>query len=95
MGKVIALASMSLDGYTAKDDNTIGRLFDWLQNGEVEFTTATEGMTVNLSPQSARPGSSGSPASVPWCAGGPCSTSPTGGAGFSMRETGSPICGSP
>ena len=54
MGKVIALASMSLDGYTAKDDNTIGRLFDWLQNGEVEFTTATEGMTVNLSPQSAR-----------------------------------------
>ena len=54
MGKVIALASMSLDGYIAKDDNTIGRLFDWLQNGEVEFTTATEGMTVNLSPQSAR-----------------------------------------
>ena len=54
MGKVIALASMSLDGYISKDDNTIGRLFDWLQNGEVEFTTATEGMTVNLSPQSAK-----------------------------------------
>ena len=29
MGKVIANASMSLDGYIAKDDNTIGRLFDW------------------------------------------------------------------
>lgn len=54
MGKVIALASMSLDGYISKDDNTIGRLFDWLQNGEVELTTATEGMTVNLSPQSAK-----------------------------------------
>jgi dihydrofolate reductase len=54
MGKVIAQASMSLDGYIAKDDNTIGRLFDWLQNGEVKFTTATEGMTVNLSPASAR-----------------------------------------
>ena len=27
---------------------------DRLQNGEVEFATATEGMTVNLSPQSAR-----------------------------------------
>jgi hypothetical protein len=39
MGKVITLASMSLDGYIAKDDNTIGRLFDWLQNGEVQFTT--------------------------------------------------------
>jgi dihydrofolate reductase len=54
MGKVIAMASMSLDGYIAKDDNTIGRLFDWLQNGEVEFTTATEGMTVHLSPPSAK-----------------------------------------
>jgi hypothetical protein len=28
MGQVIANASMSLDGYIAKDDNTIGRLFD-------------------------------------------------------------------
>ncbi|MEP7026460.1 MAG: dihydrofolate reductase, partial [Actinomycetota bacterium] len=53
MGKVLAQASMSLDGYISKDDNTIGRLFDWLQNGEVEFTTATEGMTVHLSPPSA------------------------------------------
>ena len=34
MGKVIAMASMSLDGYIAKDDNPIGRLFDWLQNGK-------------------------------------------------------------
>ncbi|HST85877.1 MAG TPA: dihydrofolate reductase family protein [Kineosporiaceae bacterium] len=53
MRKVIAAASMSLDGYIAKDDNTIGRLFDWYQNGEVEFPTATEGMTFHLSPQSA------------------------------------------
>ena len=36
MGQVISSASMSLDGYIAKDDNTIGRLFDWLQNGPVE-----------------------------------------------------------
>ncbi len=34
MGKVVAQAIMSLDGYVAKQDNTIGRLFDWLQNGE-------------------------------------------------------------
>ena len=33
MGKVVAQAIMSLDGYVAKQDNTIGRLFDWLQNG--------------------------------------------------------------
>jgi dihydrofolate reductase len=53
MGRVIASASMSLDGFIAKDDNTIGRLFDWYQNGEVEFPTATEDMTFHLSPQSA------------------------------------------
>ncbi len=53
MGQVIASASMSLDGYIAKDDNTIGRLFDWLQNGEVEIPTATEDITFHLSPQSA------------------------------------------
>jgi dihydrofolate reductase len=53
MGKVIASASMSLDGYIAKDDNTIGRLFDWYQNGDVEFPTATEDLTFHLSAQSA------------------------------------------
>lgn len=53
MGKVIANASMSLDGYIAKDDNTIGRLFDWLQNGDVAITTASEDITVHLSAPSA------------------------------------------
>jgi len=37
MGNVVAQAIMSLDGYVAKPDNSIGRLFDWLKNGEVEF----------------------------------------------------------
>ncbi len=80
MGKVIASASVSLDGYIAKDDNTIGQLFDWYQNGDVEFPTATEHITFHLSPQSAEHWGSGWPDSVRWCAGGPCSTSPTGGA---------------
>src|SRR3954468_6137581 len=53
MARVIASASMSLDGYIAKDDNTIGRLFDWFQNGDVEVPTASEGITFHLSPQSA------------------------------------------
>jgi len=53
MGKVIASASMSLDGYIAKSDNTIGRLFDWYDNGEVEIPTATEGLTFHVSRQSA------------------------------------------
>jgi hypothetical protein len=56
LGKVIASASMSLDGYIAKDDNTIGRLFDWLQNGDVEFLTRTGSgdMTFHLGQSSAR-----------------------------------------
>lgn len=53
MGQVIASASMSLDGYIAKQDNTIGRLFDWLQNGEVEFPSVDERLTFHLSPPSA------------------------------------------
>ena len=56
MGQVIASASMSLDGYIAKDDNTIGRLFDWLQNGSVEFRTVNDDITLHLSPPSAEGG---------------------------------------
>jgi dihydrofolate reductase len=53
MGQVVASASMSLDGYIAKHDNTIGRLFDWLQNGAVELPTVDERITFHLSPRSA------------------------------------------
>jgi dihydrofolate reductase len=53
VGKVIAQAMMSLDGFIAKDDNTIGRLFDWLQNGDVEVVTPRGDRTFRLSPQSA------------------------------------------
>jgi dihydrofolate reductase len=53
MGQVIANASMSLDGYIAKADNTIGRLFDWLQNGPVEIRTVNDHITLHLSTASA------------------------------------------
>lgn len=53
MGEVIASASMSLDGFIAKQDNTIGRLFDWLQNGDVEFLTVDERITFHMSARSA------------------------------------------
>jgi hypothetical protein len=54
MGQVIANASMSLDGYIARHDNTIGRLFDWLQNGEVEVRTVDDRITLHMSQPSAR-----------------------------------------
>lgn len=53
MGKVVAQAIMSLDGYVAKQDNTIGALFDWLQNGDVELATPAGDFQVHLTPQSA------------------------------------------
>jgi len=52
MGTVQAQANMSLDGYVAKRDNTIGRLFDWLQNGEVAMPTPAGDFTLHLTPQS-------------------------------------------
>ena len=53
MGTVVAQASMSLDGYIAKADNSIGRLFDWYEAGDVEVPTATPGLTFHLTPASA------------------------------------------
>jgi dihydrofolate reductase len=53
VGKVITQASMSLDGYIAKEDNTIGRLFDWLQNGDLEIPTPAEDFDLHLTQQSA------------------------------------------
>ena len=53
MGTVQAQANMTLDGYVAKQDNTIGRLFDWLQNGEVATPTPAGDFVVHLSAASA------------------------------------------
>jgi hypothetical protein len=52
VGTVQAQAIMSLDGYVAKQDNTIGRLFDWLQNGEIAVPTPAGDFTVHLTPPS-------------------------------------------
>jgi len=53
MGLTVAQASMSLDGYIAKEDNTIGRLFDWYQEGEIEVSTASPDVNFRLTPASA------------------------------------------
>ena len=37
MGRTIMGAVVSLDGYMAYDDDTVGPLFDWLGNGDVEW----------------------------------------------------------
>ena len=79
MGKVVAQAIMSLDGYVAKQDNTIGRLFDWLQNGEVEIPTPAGDFT-STSPRRARStGGGGCPHWARWSVAGRCSRWPTAG----------------
>ena len=37
MGRTIMGAVVSLDGYIAYDDDTVGSLFDWFGNGDVEW----------------------------------------------------------
>ena len=53
MGKVIAQASMSLDGFIADTNDQVGPLFDWYQNGGVEVTGADPGLVFHTSPASA------------------------------------------
>ena len=38
MGKTIMGAVVSLDGYIAREDDSVGPLFDWFGNGDVEWT---------------------------------------------------------
>ena len=53
MGKVIAQASMSLDGYIADPSGGVGPLFDWYGNGDVEFTGADPDQVFRVSAASA------------------------------------------
>jgi dihydrofolate reductase len=53
MGKVIVQASMSLDGFIADTNNQVGPLFDWFDNGEVEFSGSDPNMLFHISPASA------------------------------------------
>jgi len=42
MGVTSIFAAVSLDGFIAKDDDTIGPLFDWYGNGDVATTFSDE-----------------------------------------------------
>ena len=56
MSKVIAIMSMSLDGYVADDNDGVGEVFDWYMNsGDVEIHTGgSDPMTFKVSEPSAR-----------------------------------------
>lgn len=53
MGKVIAAAAMSLDGFVADTSDAVGPLFDWYGNGDVEVTGADPDRVFHTSPATA------------------------------------------
>jgi len=53
MAKVIAIMSMSLDGYVADRGDGVAEVFDWYTAGDVVVPTATSEMTFRVSAPSA------------------------------------------
>lgn len=53
MGKVVASASVSLDGFVAYPDNMPGALFDWYDAGDIEIVNTGGLPPFHLTPESA------------------------------------------
>jgi len=53
MGRVIAAAAMSLDGFIADSADAVGPLFDWYGNGDVEITGADPDRVFRTTPATA------------------------------------------
>jgi dihydrofolate reductase len=53
MGDVLASFSMSLDGFIALPDDSVGPLFEWYDNGDVEVRWPGMDMVSHVTPQSA------------------------------------------
>jgi dihydrofolate reductase len=53
MGKVIASAAVSLDGFVADTADAVGPLFDWYNNGDVELYGTDSGRPFHVSKASA------------------------------------------
>ena len=53
MGRTILFAAVSLDGYVARRDDSVGALFDWYGNGDVETTFSDESRVFRVTQQTA------------------------------------------
>lgn len=53
MGKIVAAAAMSLDGFIADTADAVGPLFDWYGNGDVEITGADPDRVFHVTPATA------------------------------------------
>ena len=55
MSKLIAIMSMSLDGYVADQQDGVAEVFDWYGSGEVEIQAGgADAMIFHLAPSSAQ-----------------------------------------
>jgi dihydrofolate reductase len=53
MADVIAALTMSVDGFIAHEDDSVGHLFDWYDSGEAEVRWPGMGMVSHVAPPSA------------------------------------------
>src|SRR5918993_4893245 len=53
MARVVMQAVVSVDGYIAYPDDTVGPLFDWYGNGDTELSATASGWTFRVSRTSA------------------------------------------
>lgn len=53
MARVVMQAVVSVDGYIAYPDDTVGPLFDWYGNGDTEVSARASGWTFHVSRTSA------------------------------------------
>ena len=53
MANVIASLTMSVDGFIALPDDSVGHLFDWYESGEVAVPWPGMGMVSHVTPASA------------------------------------------
>ena len=53
MARVVMQAVVSVDGFIAYPDDTVGPLFDWYGNGDIEVSAGASGWTFHVSRTSA------------------------------------------
>src|SRR5213082_2895676 len=53
MARVVMQAVVSVDGYIAYPDDTVGPLFDWYGNGDTQVSAVASGWTFHVSRPSA------------------------------------------
>lgn len=53
MAKVVGALTMSVDGFIAHEDDSVGHLFDWYEQGEVALAWPGNDMVSHVTPQSA------------------------------------------